>query len=75
MFDVFYNGPKPNRFVFEQPADSLEDAAEKSRTRFYWYIYGSNDYTNFDLVGDQFLGKNIKHIVLVHSGNAQVVHT
>jgi hypothetical protein len=48
MFDVFYFGPKPNRFAHEQPADSLEDAAEKSRTQFYWYIYGGNDYTNFD---------------------------
>ncbi len=48
MFDVFYYGPKPNRFVFEQLADSLEDAATKSRTKFYWYIYGGNDYTDFD---------------------------
>lgn len=48
MFDVFYFGPKPNRFAHEQPADSLEDAAKKSRTRLYWYIYGGNDYTKFD---------------------------
>jgi len=48
MFDVFYYGTKPDRFAFEQPADSLEDAAKKSRTRFYWYIYGGNDYENFD---------------------------
>jgi hypothetical protein len=48
MFDVFYLGPKPNLFAHEQPADSLEDAANKSRTRLYWYIYGGNDYTNFD---------------------------
>ena len=48
MFDVFYYGPKPNRFAFEQPADSLEDAASKSRTQYYWYIYGGNDYTGFD---------------------------
>jgi len=48
MFDVFYHGPKPNRFPFEQPADSLDDAASKSRTRLYWYIYGGNDYENFD---------------------------
>ena len=26
----------------------MEDAADKSRTRFYWYIYGGNDYTGFD---------------------------
>ena len=48
MFDVFYAGPKPDRFAHERPADSLEDAANKSRTRFYWYIYGGNDYTGFD---------------------------
>lgn len=48
MFDVFYYGNKPNRFAHEQPAESLEIAAQKSRTRFYWYIYGGNDYTNFD---------------------------
>ena len=48
MFDVFYLGLKPNRFPFEQPAASLEDAATKSRTKFYWYIYGGNDYTDFD---------------------------
>jgi hypothetical protein len=48
MFDVFYYGPKPNRFPHERPADSLEDAASKSRTKYYWYIYGGNDYTNFD---------------------------
>jgi hypothetical protein len=48
MFDVFYYGTKPNRFAFEQPAESLEDAASKSRTKYYWYIYGGNDYTGFD---------------------------
>jgi hypothetical protein len=48
MFDVFYFGPKPGRFAHEHPADSLEDAATKSRTKFYWYIYGGNDYANFD---------------------------
>ena len=35
-------------FAFEQPADSLDDAAGKSRTSHYWYIYGGNDYTGFD---------------------------
>jgi hypothetical protein len=48
MFDVFYWGPKPGLFAFEQPATSLEDAAGKSRTSHYWYIYGDNDYTGFD---------------------------
>ena len=48
MFDVFYFGPKPNQFAHEQPAESLDDAADKSRTTYYWYIYGGNDYSNFD---------------------------
>ena len=48
MFDVFYFGKKPNLFVIEKEASSLEDAAKKSKTGFYWYIYGDNDYTNFD---------------------------
>ena len=26
----------------------MEDAARRSRTRLYWYIYGGNDYTGFD---------------------------
>jgi hypothetical protein len=48
MFDVFYVGPKPGLFAFEQPATSLDDAANKSRTTYYWYIYGGNDYTGFN---------------------------
>jgi hypothetical protein len=48
MFDVFYNGPKPNLFEFEKPATSLEDARQQAKTRYYWYIYGGNDYTGFD---------------------------
>jgi hypothetical protein len=48
MFDVFYHGPKPNLFEFEKPATSLEDAQRQSKTRYYWYIYGGNDYSQFD---------------------------
>lgn len=48
MFDVFYWGPKPNLFAFERPADSIDQAAELSRTAHYWYIYGNNDYSKFD---------------------------
>jgi len=47
MYDVFYYGPKPNLFEFERPAGSLREAADLSRTRYYWYIYGGNDYSNF----------------------------
>lgn len=48
MFDVFYKGTKPNLFPFELPADTLAEAAELSRTKFFWYIDGQNDYTGFD---------------------------
>jgi hypothetical protein len=48
LFDVFYKGKKPNLFAFELPADSLKDAAEQSRTKFFWFIDGRNDYTDFD---------------------------
>ena len=48
MFDVFYQDRKPDLFAFEKPAASLEDAAEQSRTEYFWYIHGNNDYTDFD---------------------------
>jgi hypothetical protein len=48
MFDVFYQGPKPNLFPFELPANTLEQAAELSRTKFFWFIDGNFDYANFD---------------------------
>ena len=48
MFDVFYFGEKPNLFVFEKPARDLVDAAKQAKTRFFWYIYGGNDYTGFN---------------------------
>ena len=48
MFDVFYQGPKPGLFPFEKSATSLADAAAQSRTKFFWFIDGKNDYSNFD---------------------------
>ena len=48
MFDVFYQNKKPNLFVFEKSAVSLEDAAEQSRTEYFWYIHGNNNYTEFN---------------------------
>ena len=48
MFDVFYTGVKPNLFSFERPADSLEDAARQSKTRYCWFIYGVVDFAQFD---------------------------
>ncbi len=48
MFDVFYQGPKPGLFPFEQPATNLTDAAKRSRTRFFWFVDGQNDYSQID---------------------------
>ena len=48
MFDVFYQGPKPNLFAFEQAASDLKQAADQSRTQFFWFIDGQNDYSDFN---------------------------
>ena len=48
MFDVFYTGDKPNLFPHEYRADNLYDAAVYSKTKFFWYLNGSNDYSDFD---------------------------
>lgn len=48
MFDIFYTGPKPDLFVFEKPARDIQEASNLSRTEFFWFIDGNNDYTNFD---------------------------
>jgi hypothetical protein len=48
MFDVFYRGPKPGLFPFEQSARDLDAAAVLSRTKFFWFIDGNNDYSKFD---------------------------
>ncbi len=48
MFDIFYTGNKPNLFPFELPAKDLNEAAAKSRTKFFWFVNGENDYSQFD---------------------------
>jgi hypothetical protein len=48
MFDIFYFGKKPELFAHERFAANLEQAAELSKTAFYWFIYGDNNYSNFD---------------------------
>ena len=48
MFDVFYLGEKPNLFEFERPAVSLADAASRSKTRYYWFIYSNHDLQKID---------------------------
>lgn len=48
MFDVFYTGDKPNLFPHERPASHVEYAAAESRTKFFWFLNGDNDYNEFD---------------------------
>jgi hypothetical protein len=50
MFDVFYIGTKPNLFAHEQQVDSVEQAQEQSRTRFFWMVSYLVDYTGFDFL-------------------------
>ena len=50
MFDVFYSGTKPNLFAHEQAVDTIEQAQQQSRTRFFWFVNYLCDYTNFDFL-------------------------
>lgn len=48
MFDVFYSGIKPNLFAHEQAVDSIGQAQELSKTRYFWWVNYLSDYSNFD---------------------------
>jgi hypothetical protein len=50
MFDVFYSGIKPNLFVHECAADSIEHAQQLSRTRYFWWVNYLTDYTDWDFL-------------------------
>ena len=50
MFDIFYIGKKPNLFPHERDADSIQDAQDKSRTRFFWIINTYSDYEGWDFL-------------------------
>jgi hypothetical protein len=50
MFDVFYSGVKPNLFAHEQAVDTIEQAQQQSRTRFFWFVNYLSDYTDFDFL-------------------------
>ena len=50
MFDVFYSGTKPNLFAHEQAVDTIEQAQQQSRTRFFWFVNYLCDYTDFDFL-------------------------
>jgi len=62
MFDVFYSGNKPGLFAFEQPASSLEDAANRSKTSHYWYIMGAMITPTLILTIHRFRGKPISYM-------------
>ena len=48
MFDVFYSGKKPNVFVHERKADSIEHAQQLSTTRYFWWVNYLCDYSGWD---------------------------
>jgi len=50
MFDVFYIGTKPDLFAHEQQVESVEQAQQQSRTRFFWMVLYLVDYTGFDFL-------------------------
>jgi hypothetical protein len=50
MFDVFYIGTKPDLFPHEQQVESIEQAQQQSRTRFFWIVSYLADYTGFDFL-------------------------
>lgn len=50
MFDVFYTGTQPNLFPHERKADSIEQAQQLSRTRYFWWITYLVDLSEFDFL-------------------------
>lgn len=50
MFDIFYIGTKPNLFPHEQQVESIEQAQQQSRTRFFWIVSYLADYTGFNFL-------------------------
>jgi hypothetical protein len=46
MFDIFYINNNPN--ITATQVESIDDAREKSRTRYLWVVDSCNDYSNFD---------------------------
>ena len=50
MFDVFYIGNKPNLFTHERAVESIEQAQQQSRTRYFWIVNYLTDYSGFDFL-------------------------
>jgi hypothetical protein len=50
MFDIFYLDKPTGLFPHEQRAESIQDAVERSRTRYCWIVNYLCDYTSFDFL-------------------------
>ena len=50
MFDVFYIGAKPNLFPHEQEVTSVQEAQQRSRTRYCWIVTYLADYSGWDFL-------------------------
>ena len=48
MYDVFYEHTPTGLFPHEKQATSINKAARLSKTKFFWYLDGGNDYSQFD---------------------------
>ena len=47
---MFYAGPKPNLFAHEQSANSVEQARQLCKTRYFWWINYLTDYSQHDFL-------------------------
>ena len=50
MFDIFYLDQPTGLFPHEQHAESIEDAVNRSKTRYCWIVNYLCDYTSFDFL-------------------------
>jgi hypothetical protein len=50
MFDIFYIGTKPGVAPHEQAVETVLQAGDLSRTRYFWLINYLTDYTGFDFL-------------------------
>jgi len=50
MFDIFYLDKPTGLFPHEQRAESIQDAVDRSRTRYCWIVNYLCDYTGFDFL-------------------------
>lgn len=50
MFDIFYFGKKPGIAPHEQLVNNIEEACQRSRTRYFWLINYLADYQDWDFL-------------------------